>query len=234
MRNIFIGLLVLGTLGVAGAATNEIQSTNRVAPPALAGRFETVETRLGQKVTRQDWRLWRTKNRIETRNETTQMGEVWTRVSSNQMAHDKLFLADQTVLEYAPGELRAAQQTVDWDRLGGLVEVKTLARDFKPGGTTVVLGRTAQIYQRQSAAGLEVIWWLPAEQVAALIRRELPDRTVTTQLQEIYPVGQPPWTPGSTAGFRTIDYADLGDMESDPFVQKITRQLGHAHEHEHP
>ena len=234
MRNIFAGLLLLGALGAAGATTNEIQSTNGVAPPALACRFKTTETLKDQTVTQQDWRLWRTRDRIETRNETTQTGEVWTRVSTNQIAHDKLFLADRTVLEYAPGELRAAQQRVDWDRLGGLVEAKVLARDFKPGGTTTILGRRAQQYQRKTASGTEEIWWLPAEQIAALIRRELPDRTVTTQLQEIYPAGQPPWAPGSTAGFRTIDFADLGDMESDPFVRKITRQLGHSHEHAHP
>ena len=234
MRTICPGLLTLWALVSAGAATNEFRSTNEVAAPALACRFETTEARTGHGTTHQNWLLWRTPSRIETRNETTQTGEVWTRVSTNQISHDKLFLADRTVLEYAPGELRAAQQRVDWTRLGCLVEVKALAHDFKLSGTTTILGRRAQQYQRTSASGLEEIWWLPSEQIAALIRRELPDRVVTTQLKELHPVDQSPWASSSTAGFRTIDYADLGDMESDPFVQKITRQLGHSHDHNHP
>ena len=54
-----------------------------------------------------------------------------------------------------------------------------------------------------------------------------------TELVALHALAAAPWQPTPTDTYPFIDYADLGDMESDPFVQKVHRLLGHAPGHAH-
>lgn len=80
------------------------------------------------------------------------------------------------------------------------------------------------------------LWWLPGERLPALLEHGRGGTLVRLRLRELHAVPPASW-PGMTetrlSGFGTIDAADFGDMEYDPFVRKVMRQDGHVHAHGH-
>jgi hypothetical protein len=52
-------------------------------------------------------------------------------------------------------------------------------------------------------------------------------------LVQAWPLTDAPWQPVATAGYRVLDFADLGDNERDPFVIHVQGQLGLANDHAH-
>lgn len=65
------------------------------------------------------------------------------------------------------------------------------------------------------------VLWLEDEQIPALVRQRYAKREVVLRLREIYPLQQAPWPRAKTRGYQRIDYADLGDKSSDPWVRRI-------------
>jgi hypothetical protein len=64
-----------------------------------------------------------------------------------------------------------------------------------------------------------------------LIERQQAAFSERTELLKAYSLDQAPWQPTPTIKYDIIDYADLGDKGSDPFVIKVQSQMGHDHHH---
>jgi hypothetical protein len=80
--------------------------------------------------------------------------------------------------------------------------------------------------------GQEVdVLWLEHEQIPARVRRRSKGYEEIVELKEPYSFAESPWPQNETAGYEAIDYADLGDRESDPFVRAFFRGGGRAHDH---
>jgi hypothetical protein len=52
-----------------------------------------------------------------------------------------------------------------------------------------------------------------------------------TTLVSVFPLSAAPWAPVAAADYELIDFADLGDRASDPFVARVESRLGLGHEH---
>jgi hypothetical protein len=63
------------------------------------------------------------------------------------------------------------------------------------------------------------------------IERRQPGLSERTELIEVYALDAAPWQPTPTDAYPLIDYADLGDMAADPFVQKVQKLTGSGHVH---
>lgn len=191
--------------------------------PALAGRFEirTDREQNGPMPAPVTWYFWRSANQIEILDDDRGRGELWRKDKSGSVLLTKLFHPEQRAIKFYPGDLRALALKPNWERLVHIIDPQHLSADLKITGEQDVLEKKATVYRGPMAGALIEVWWLPQEDIPALIRKEYPDRTVTLRLMELYPLAQAPWPSADLSRYRFMDFADLGDHESDPFVQQL-------------
>ncbi|MET0285132.1 MAG: hypothetical protein ABW352_11700 [Polyangiales bacterium] len=138
--------------------------------------------------------------------------ELWQRDARGELEHWRAYPAEGTSVHYTPGDLRTIRMWPRWDTLTQLISSAELAT-FKPSkkGTLegTLRGQLARVQWREDVA--------------------LPKRIVLGKLtMELLSVEPASAVEGDT--LRSIEFADLGDMEHDPFVRRF---LAHNH-HDHP
>jgi hypothetical protein len=221
-------------VAVPAAAEAGKQAGSTAALPRLSGRFETDVIKFARRPIRgaYRWRFWRDEDTIETNREDTNVGERWTKTPSGKIKHVKIFHADKHAIDYETGDLKALNAYPDWQRQMTMVAPELLEELQKVEDTTF-LDRPAVKYQGQ-VRGVDVeIVWLANEKLPAFIRRVYPDRTVSMKLLELHALQDAPSQPADSRGYHHIDYADVGDMEADPFVRKFVHGMGQHGGHAH-
>lgn len=211
-------------------AGTPVAADDRAPLPALAARYEL---RVGDRGT--DWYLTRNATRIETFNAGSRQAEIWERGAAGEIEYRRVFLDDSRIVEYSAGELKARRVRPNWGALASVIAPGRLAGLRKTAERTV-LGRRAVVLEGRIDGVPARLWWLPGERLPALLEHGRGGTLVRLRLRELHAVPPASW-PGMTetrlSGFGTIDAADLGDMEYDPFVRKVMRQDGHVHAHGH-
>jgi hypothetical protein len=191
--------------------------------PAIAGRFESRLTPKGNKAQEQthEWYLWRQPHLLETQAIKGETGERWELSKSGQISYLQIFHKENRIIEYTTGDLRALQSHPDWLKLACVIDPTFLKTKLRLHGSVKALGRQTQRYTgRVEGMEFEVLW-LEKEKIPALVRRTVAEYQETVQLKELYALGQSPWPRKPISGYVHIDYADLGDKESDPFVRSL-------------
>jgi len=189
--------------------------------PAIAAEFETVITANdGQPPQYYHWRFWRSARLIETHNLYDNSGEIWSLSADGKMGYEQVFHQQKQVIEYVPGDLNAIGLLLDWSSLATLLN-PAMSASLLANGREIVLGRSAVHYQSHHADPLLEILWLEYEQIPALIKRTESSKSITTRITALYPLAQSPWPYQRSGDYHHTDFADLGDKESDPFIQSI-------------
>lgn len=125
------------------------------------------------------------------------------------------------MIEYTPGDLRALHRYPTWSHITSLIDPALLATHLRPRDTVEVLGQQARRYEGEVNGITLEVWWLEALQLPAFLREGVPDQVVTIHLREIHALHASPWSRSSISAYQHLDYADLGDKESDPFVRSL-------------
>jgi hypothetical protein len=196
--------------------------------PAVACHFTSRVALQGQQsqVQEWDWYWWRQPDRVETRDAEGNTGQIWESSKTGQITYWRVLHKDKRIIEYTPGDLRALGQHPDWATVTRVIDPTLLTTKLRPVGKGEILGRQAQRYQGQGDGVEFEIWWLEQEQVPALVRQVSEHREETLRLKEIYPLQKSPWTRSQIVDYMHLDYADLGDKESDPFVRSLLHGEG--------
>ncbi|GAB3386439.1 hypothetical protein [Lysobacter fragariae] len=149
---------------------------------------------------------------------------VW-RQGADGLVHHEVFVDAGRVVTYAPGDLRALGRHPQWSQLSHLVD-PTLRAKLASRGTVHVQaahGADAQRY-RGDVGGIPVAMeWLDAADLPATYRSGEGKAAYRLELRALE---QRPVAQAFTAfdGLREIDYADIGDMELDPFARQYIRE----------
>lgn len=236
-------LVIVAVLGLGGcAAQRQVQTPvpemNLAEPlPAVAASFTTrLETQHGhrdggQLPGPQTWRFFRETDSVEIEDLQTQSGEFWQRDGGTQFLF-KLFHADGKGIEYRMDDLEMLEISRSWQQHALLIEpellqslalVETGWRDGYP---------FRRFKGEVAGSALEITWRLDLN-LPLQIRRGDGGHVEITELTAAYPLAESPWVRRNRTGYDIIDYADLGDRESDPFVARVQGQLpgGHVHRH---
>jgi hypothetical protein len=159
-------------------------------------------------------------NRVEYR----MSGEpvrIWRRVGDG-VEHRQVFLADHKVVVYTPGDLRALGHAPDWAQLGGLVD-PAVRGQLQASGEVRVAGHVAQRYRGSHEGARIELAWLQEQALPARYRRNTAKSRFELTLHALdrRPAGEA-FT--ATDDYRELDYADIGDMELDPFARRYILQ----------
>jgi len=197
----------------------------------VAALYETRTIQLAHRpqANNQRWHLWRTASKIETQSADGSSGEVWLRDSNDNISMRRLFHKEKRIIEFTSGDLRTLSRYPEWTDRAELIEFGLLSR-LKLTGTVMVLGHKAQRYQGQiNGVDLEILW-LAEYRLPALVRRVFAGREVSMHLLELHPLESSPWKQKDVSDYQAMDYADMGDNESDPFISSLSHKDTRQHE----
>lgn len=226
-------LLVCG-LGLASA---EAQAADTKAAdngqPNLACRFETRRLHRGEpeRAETQESYLWRQTDSVATQEANGKSGHIWQRDKNHQISYQRIFPAAKRVIVYYPGDLRALQQYPDWKKLASVIDPALLGSALTATGEVTILSRQARRYTGQVDGQEFDVLWLEQEQIPARVQRKSTGFEEVIELKEMYPLDQSPWPHTKLVGYESIDFADLGDKELDPFVRAFLHGGGLTHDH---
>lgn len=226
----FILVLLLQT----GTASADAQSVGvpDVYPP-LAAHYQQTRHLSGAHKESSDWYFIRQDNQIETAR--GDHAEVWQRDERGELTLTRVFHRDRKLIQYTPGELRTEGRLKDWSALNSIIDPRRLAT-MKQAGSVSVLGRPALRYTgKQDGDRIEVLW-LTKEALVARFVRSGRDGSTALELMQLRATPDARWPQASLVRaerYASLDAADLGDMEYDPFVQRVLgMDSGHgAHVH---
>ncbi|MBI3247470.1 MAG: hypothetical protein HYZ50_13290 [Deltaproteobacteria bacterium] len=235
-KRILIGFFLCVALLKAGfsvEAADEKLVIDSSALPAIACHFESRITLAEKTVQPQarGWYFWREPARIETRSTTGEAGQIWELSPKEQVSYQRIFRDAKRVIEYTSGALRSLGEAPEWRKIASLIDPALIGFELKGGEEIEVLGRRAYRYVGQVDGQELEVWWLAHEGIPARLRQTGKNYEEVMQLKELHALSQAPWLRNETAGYELIDYADLGDKESDPFVRALLhgQTLPHGH-----
>lgn len=172
--------------------------------PDVAIEFETTVIEADEKAQLHRWKFWRNQSRIETHNLSDNSGEIWTKSPNGRIEYERVFHDQKQIIDYRDSDLAAIRETPNWLAMATLLT-------------------PAEALNTNSE-----ITWLPENQIPTLIHRHENGHSIITKM-----VNLKTDAPLKTSDYRHIDFADIGDKESDPFIQSILPKLKGGHHHEH-
>ncbi len=157
----------------------------------------------------------------------SQMADVWTLEQRGQLSLARYFDAHRRGIEYYAGDLRSLQEhkSNQWQKLAHVVDVSALSPHSRSGSGC----KASELYRGN---GYEVAY-LTAYRLPERINFYLNGkRTVAYRLNKI---GAYPDFDNMMAAYQTyptLDFADIGDSEADPFVRRMINMGFIEHHHE--
>lgn len=219
-----IACLVVGATAVAGTDYQ-----------AVAAKFSTSTCALPCAQPRNgDWYLWRAENRVEIRSGSGQIGEIWRRDDQGRVSFVYVEPAHKRGIAYNATDLRLIGNIRPWERLASIIDPAELEK-LEPVGETEFLGHKAQRYKGNLGKRAVEVVWIPHLQLAAQVINTYPDHQVTTELQSFL-TGQESAAAVSEADlvdYQLVDFADVGDMETNPSMAWLKQSAAPGHEHHH-
>ena len=227
-------IFILALLLHAGAVSADAKSTSEptVYQP-LAAHYQETRRATGAHKETADWYFTRQDNQVES----TRGGyaEIWQRDERGELTLTRVYHRDRKLIQYTPGELRTQGRQKDWSALNSIIDPRQLAA-LKQVGSVSYLGHPAKRYTGKLGGEKIEIVWLTREVLVARLVRTGRDASITLELKELRAEPDSRWPQASLAkseNYAYLDGADLGDMESDPFVQRVlgvdSGPGGHAH-----
>lgn len=221
-----IMMVIVSLCGDVYAADNQVSPNDKF--PAIACRYESSRQILAStgaappRATVASSYLWRELDRVETRDAAGETGALWERGNDGTIFFRKLYHQAHKAIEYYPDDLRAADNNLSWDAITSTFDSKLLGSALKRVGKEIYLDREAERYRGKVDGVVMEVLWLTYERIPAMVTKNAGNRIDTLRLTEIWPIVKAPW-PTSTRTtleqYQHLDFADLGDMESDPFVK---------------
>lgn len=174
----------------------------------------------------------RTDTRIEHRFVTRGVVERWRRDARGELEHEKLFPKDGKSVHYTAGDLRTIQYEPSWEQLGSLIGTKERSGLSAAGQKKSLGGRTARISRGQVRGEPAQLEWLADVSLPALLATGHVRERTTVKLVSIEPCSESTCAETPSDALRSIEFADLGDMEYDPFVRRfMAREMPGHHAH---
>ncbi len=181
------------------------------------------------------WYLFRGADRVESFDEASQQSQIWEKDQNGLVSEMRVFHSERLVLEVSNGDLLVSGHLPKWATVWSMVDPEELSKNFKSRGLEMVHDVPVERFEGQVDGVDTRVEWLKAQAIPIALKRAS-ERGV----DEVRLVGCTSSADGlvqptsnlKLLDYRHIDFSDLGDMESDPQVQRIARLLGHGHDHE--
>ncbi|QWF16295.1 hypothetical protein [Lysobacter capsici] len=214
---------------VAAKAASTPTAANAASTPALLAEYQVRDAHGERSLV-----LVRSADRIEYRMQGEPV-EVW-RKTPDGIARLELFAKEQRSVSWSPGDLRTIGEMPQWEQLASPINPELRMR-LQRHGEVKAFGGVALRYRGESAEGQAIaLEWIEGDGLPSYYRtgahkgKSGEAGAYELRLRKLERVGaEGAFT--ATSDYRETDYADLGDMELDPFAANYLKHRGQAHAH---
>jgi hypothetical protein len=226
-------LLLTTTIMALGACTDRREVPRldlKVDLPAVAAQYRTSLD--GGPATRAaEWRFWRRPDLLISENLASGTAEHWQR-DGKAVFHYRMFHEERRGIEFMVEDLEMLGEALRWTRQALLVDPQLLAR-LEPD----TAGWRRNHPYRRYIGTVDGTHWDITLRMDIMLPMTIESRRdgirQRTELIAAHALDTAPWQPTPTRSYEIIDFADIGDRESDPFVRKIQGTLGIEHGDHH-
>lgn len=199
----------------------------------LAASFRTTQCSLPCSEEKSaSWQMRRDQGAIELRGTGSPFSEMWRRSGDGRIDYVFLMHDEKRSIDYNPVDLKLADKTPHWERLGSLIAAADLDR-LEPGEHGQRFGYATRSYRGElNGARVDVVW-IPQLGLPASLQTTRDAQRVSIELLSIEATGTLPDAIAVPRDYQRVDYADLGDMEEDPQAQVWIRKAALAPGHQH-
>lgn len=177
--------------------------------------------------------IWRHGNQVAYVREEEQVTEIWDLVVDGRQKLIRYFDAHQRAIEYQPGDLGPANGGESWSRRYHIVSDAERAAMTRAGSSGEGCDEVIRFEHVDVATGArdEMEWDAGARVVKSLVRTRGIEQTTWT-LDTLYSDGERVDEEFVRRHrYRTVDFVDIGDNESDPFLRDMMH-LGFSGDHD--
>lgn len=189
-------------------------------PERFGARVRIVEEGRGPV---REWLYWRLPRRVAYEYPDRQWAELWYRLDGGQVSYQRRIDQHKRVINYSPATLRLLDDNQDWERQRQLVSLAGLTNQ----GSDLYRCQPVSRWQGELDGSPATVFWSDALGMALRIQRGTTELLVTEFAEAL-----------ATTGFFQrdrnyvdLDFADIGDNESDPFIRTMIAQGFIEHRH---
>jgi hypothetical protein len=197
--------------------------------PAVAAQFRSQYVHDRREVRGDDWRFWRSADRIEREYLADRTGDLWQR-DGNTLFHTMLYHNEQKGIEFQQDDLKITGSLASWAQQSLLLNPETLLK-LKVVKSVLRAGISYREYAGVIEGSRARVILRTDLMVPVLIERRLGRDIERVQLVQAHALGDAPWQPTPSKAYELLDFADLGDHERDAFVMRVHSHLGVGHAH---
>lgn len=211
-----ITLLSLATAALVSVADCQIDAN------VIGARYE-ISRRIGeQEPTTHQFNIWRNGDQVALERPDQNLTEIWNRLRDKRIRPVRYFDAYQRAIEYQPSDIINAS-ALNWDSKYQIVATATLASMTHLETTASACDSVAKLERKSEREQLSIDW-LPAYQLPQLIKQTTSSMHTEWRLVELVTDTKRIRSEYERrSDYLSIDYADIGDNESDPFLAKMIR-----------
>lgn len=234
MNPLLIALIGISLLPAAALAHNNDHHAEQpeVALPSaqvLAPLAIHYEINTGKQIS--DWFIVRENTAITTYNQQSMQGEIWSKDATGEIEHQRIFSEDKRIIDYTSGELKALHKMPEWNRLASIFSPAKVNAMHKTAETDFQ-GKLVEVRDGLMDGVQTTVWWIPELQIPAKIEQWSTRGKSIMTLKEMHQKKPDNWKwldEKELTSYLRIDASDFGDMENDPFVQKVMALDGQSH-----
>ena len=213
---LFIGALIT-------ALPTHAEECNPNTPISAHYQVTSRNTAQAEKTTTKQLILWRQKNSVAEQFPAKGITEIWERNHSNSIKLNRYFDAYQRGIEYSPSEVKDVNGNDDWSMKTQLVADSLLQKMSLSNreGSGCDREESYLLAEKNYTATLV---WLPAYRLVKSYHMQSGSR------EQVWTLNKMTTDKNSInhffkqySDYKTTDYADIGDSESDPFLRKMIR-----------
>lgn len=219
-------------LYVCALFASAAQADCKEDPATLAAVYQLEKSQAGSEVVEsREIVLWRDGRRAAHEYPESQLVNLWESTRNGRLRLVRYFDEYLRGIEYDPAEVAAGDGESAWQLKRQLVP-DTLLESLQPLSVAGEDCEQRARYEWQADGRQYRLDWLPQRQLPANYTIAADEATVTWRLERL--ISDPVEIHQALArrdAYQTTDYADIGDNESDPFLQKMINQGFVEHDH---
>ena len=153
--------------------------------------------------------------------------ELWQRDAGHRLWYRQAFHREKKIVEYQPAELRIGGISDSWKQIASVIDPDKLMPLTYVGAAARVLGQSVELYRGTLNGERIKVGWLPALRIPAYVEKQASNGTSSLRLLSLAAPGptSTEWATGfdSLVDYESIDFADLGDRDQDPFIGRLIK-----------